>query len=51
MGTYIHTIFYMDTYRNVWYNTDTVEKVNFYSRHPHNLGKGGNTDGSCRKEG
>lgn len=37
MYPYIHAIFYMDTYRIVWYNTDTVEKVNFYSSHPHFL--------------
>lgn len=35
MYPYIHLIFYMDTYRNAWYNTGTVERVNSYSRHPH----------------
>ena len=35
MYPYIYLIFYMDTYRNAWYNTGTVERVNSYSRHPH----------------
>lgn len=35
MYPYIHTIFYMDTYRFLCYNTGTVEKVTLYLGHPH----------------
>ena len=30
MYPYIHSIFYMDTYRTMCYNTSTVEKVALY---------------------
>ena len=42
MYPYIHSIFYMDTYRNLCYNTGTVEKVALYlSRHHQSVQKEG----------